>query len=360
MTGEDWAASQTAPPRRRRSRPRRRGRITAVIAAVVLVPLLVLGSSVAWFFWQLDGHGDPGPLVHVQLQRGWGVPRIGQELHRDHIVGSSLAFNVYARFNGDSSFQAGTYDMHENVGVKEAVKVLRAGPRIDYVKLTVPPGLWVQQVAARVGQLPGLNPLPFLQGTRNNAVRSLYEPAGVSNLEGLVRPDTYKVSNSQDEISILQSMVTAFDIHARKLGLTADVNGHSAYDIIKVASLIESEAKVPQDRPLIASVIYNRLAANMPLQIDSTVIYARGNPANRSLGLKDLKIQSPYNTYLHTGLPPTPIGSVSDASLRAAMAPAQTTYLYYVLAGKDGHHAFATTYQEQQQNIEAARKLGLL
>jgi UPF0755 protein len=155
-------------------------------------------------------------------------------------------------------------------------------------------------------------------------------------------------------------MVTAFDAHARKLGLTADVNGHSAYDIIKVASLIESEAKVPQDRPLIASVIYNRLVANMPLQIDSTVIYARGNPANRSLALKDLKIKSPYNTYLHAGLPPTPIGSTSDASLRAAMAPAQTTYLYYVLAGKDGHHAFATTYEEQQQNIEAARKLGLL
>ena len=107
-------------------------------------------------------------------------------------------------------------------------------------------------------------------------------------------------------------------------------------------------------------MIYNRLAANMPLQIDSTVIYARGNPADRSLSLKDLKIKSPYNTYLHTGLPPTPIGAVSDASLRAAMAPAQTTYLYYVLAGKDGHHAFASTYEEQQQNIEAARKLGLL
>jgi UPF0755 protein len=124
--------------------------------------------------------------------------------------------------------------------------------------------------------------------------------------------------------------------------------------------MIEAEAKVPQDRPLIASVIYNRLAANMPLQIDSTVIYARGNPANRSLSTRDLQINSPYNTYLHGGLPPTPICAVSDASLTAALAPAHTTFLYYVVAGKDGHHAFASTYAQQQQNIDAARRAGLL
>ena len=127
-----------------------------------------------------------------------------------------------------------------------------------------------------------------------------------------------------------------------------------------MASLIEAEAKVPQDRPLIASVIYNRLKANMPLQIDSTVIYARGKPADRTLSTRDLQIKSPFNTYLHTGLPPTPIGSVSDASLLAAMHPAHTDYLYYVLAGKDGHHAFSSTYQQQQQNIAAAQKAGLL
>src|SRR5215831_1929275 len=157
-------------------------------------------------------------------------------------------------------------------------------------------------------------------------------------------------------------MVAAFDRHAIKIGLaTANVDGHAAYDIIKVASLIEAEAKVPQDRPLIASVIYNRLRANMPLEIDSTVIYARGKHADRKLTAADLhNVQSPYNTYLHTGLPPTPIGSFSDASLQAAMFPAQTDYLYYVLAGKDGHHAFASTYEQQQANIQAAQQAGVL
>jgi UPF0755 protein len=364
MNGEDLghpepdAAFGGPPPRRRR----RRGRITVVIVALVLIPLLVLGFGVAWFFWEVNGHGHPGAVVHVRLDPGWGVPRIAQELEKEHIVGSSFAFNVYARLNGDNSFQAGTYDLHTNLGVKAAVRALKAGPRINYIPLLARPGLWLQEIATRVGKLPGRNAQTFLAATRNNAVRSSFEPAGVTSLEGLLRPDTYKISASQDEISILQTMVTAFDTHAQRLGLsTASVDGHGAYDIIKIASLIESEAKVPQDRPLIASVIYNRLKAKMPLQIDSTVIYARGKPGDRSLSTRDLKqVKSLYNTYLHTGLPPTPIGSVSDASLRAAMAPAQTDYLYYVLAGKDGHHAFSSTLQGQQQNIAAAKRLGLL
>jgi len=345
-----------------RPAPRRGRRITAVILVVVLVPLFALGASVAWFFWELDGHGKPGAVVHVTLERGWGVPRIAKELHHDGVIGSALVFNVYTRLHGDNSFQAGTYYLHKNLGVKDAVKALQKGPRIDYVLLRVPPGLWMTQIAERVGRLGGRHAAPFLQDTHNNSVRSAFEPDGVTNLEGLVRPDTYKISGAQDEISILQTMVTAFDRNAIKMGLTnANVDGHTAYDIIKVASLIESEAKVPQDRPLIASVIYNRLRANMPLQIDSTVIYGRGDHTNRKLTPADLQnVKSPYNTYLHNGLPPTPIGSFSDASLRAAMAPAQTDYLYYVLAGKDGHHAFASTYEQQQANIEAARRAGVL
>jgi len=345
-----------------RTAPRRRGRVTVVIVVVVLVPLLVLGSAVGWFFYELNGHGKPGQVVRVTLDRGWGVPRIADQLQHDGIIGSALAFNVYTRLHGDSSFQAGTYELHTNLGVKDAVDALQEGPKIAYVLLRVPPGLWIDQIAQRVGALPDRRAKAFVQDTHNNALRSVFEPAGVNNLEGLPRPDTYHVDNSQDEISILQMMVTAFDEHAKKMGVdTADVEGHTAYDIIKIASLIESEAKVPQDRPLIASVIYNRLRQNMPLQIDSTVIYARGDAGNRKLTPDDLQnVDSPYNTYLHPGLPPTPIGTVSDASLQAALHPAQTTYLYYVLAGKDGHHAFASTYEEQQQNIEAARQAGVL
>jgi UPF0755 protein len=348
---------------RRRARPRRRrGRVTAVVLVLVLVPLVVLGSGVGWFLYQLGGESS-GAKVEVHLDRGWGVAQVADELAKKHVVRSALAFNIYARFNGENSFQAGTYDLRESLGVKAAVRELKKGPHIDYVVLKIPPGLWLKQIAARVADLGGgRSAQNFLDGTRNNAVRSTFEPDDVSSLEGLLRPDTYKISESQDEIAILQTLVKTFDSHAEKLGLaTANVQGHTAYDIIKVASIIESEAKVDQDRQLIASVIYNRLAANMPLQIDATVLYARGDPKNRTLSLKDLEIKSPYNTYLpNTGLPPTPIAAVSDKSLLAAMAPATTDYLYYVLAGKDGHHAFSSTAEQWQRDVDAARAQGLL
>jgi UPF0755 protein len=301
--------------------------------------------------------------VRVRLQGGWGVSQVADELAAKDVVRSALAFNIYARFNGEKSFQAGTYDLREKLGVRGAVRELKKGPRINYVVLEIPPGLWVKQIAARVAALGGgRNAQAFLDGTRNNAVRSIFEPADVSNLEGLLRPDTYKISESQDEIAILQTLVKTFDTRAANLGLTnANVRGYTAYDIIKVASIIEAEAKLDVDRPLIASVIYNRLAAHMPLQIDATVLYARGDPKNRKLSLKDLQIKSPYNTYLpNTALPPTPISAVSDKSLLAAMAPADTTYLYYVIAGKDGHHAFSSTAEQWQRDVEAARQQGLL
>lgn len=353
--------TQYAGVRRRQRTRRRRGRVTIVIVVLILVPLLVLGTGVAWFWYQLGGDST-GTTVPVHLQRGWGVSQVADELAKKHIVRSSLAFNVYARFNGENSFQAGTYDLRQQLGVKGAVRELKKGPRIDYVLLKIPPGLWVKQIAARVAALGGGRSAEnFLDGTRNNAVRSKFEPADVSNLEGLLRPDTYKISESQDEISILATLVDTFDSHAEKLGLAnANVRGYTAYDIIKVASIIESEAKVDADRQLIASVIYNRLAANMPLQIDATVLYARGDPKNRHLSVKDLAMKSPYNTYAQTGLPPTPIAAVSDKSLLAALAPADTTFLYYVLAGKDGHHAFSSTAEQWQRDVDAARAQGLL
>lgn len=347
---------------RRRARPRRRrGRVTAVVLVLVLVPLLVFVSGIGWFWYQLGGESS-GARVQVHLDRGWGVSQVADELAKKNVVRSALAFNVYARFNGESSFQAGTYDLRESLGVKAAVRALKKGPHIDYVVLKIPPGLWLKQVAARVAGLGGGRSAElFLDSTRNNAVRSKFEPDGVSSLEGLLRPDTYKISESQDEIAVLETLVKEFDEHAEGLGLaTANVQGHTAYDIIKVASIIEAEAKVDQDRQLIASVIYNRLAANMPLQIDATVLYARGNPANRKLSLKDLEIKSPYNSYLNAGLPPTPISAISDKSLLAAMAPAETDYLYYVLAGKDGHHAFSSDPEQWQRDVDAARAQGLL
>jgi len=339
-----------------------RGQRTAVVIGVLVVlPLTVLGFGAGWFWWQVASCSGAGRAVEVQIERGWGVPRIGDELHNEGLIGNSLVFSVYARLNGDTKFEAGTYELRKHMCVRDAVRLLKAGPRIDYSMLTIPPGLWLQEVANRVAKLPGQDKEEFVDDTQNNAVRSVFEPDGVHNLEGLLWPDTYKIAAEEDSTQVLKTMVDTFDKKAAAIGLgLANVQGHGPYDIIKVASLIESEAKINADRPLIASVIYNRLARNMPLQVDSTLIYARGNPNDRKLTNADKLINSPYNTYTHLGLPPTPIAAVSLASLEAALHPASTDYLYYVVIDKQGRHAFASTLQEHEHNIEIARANGVL
>jgi UPF0755 protein len=338
----------------------RRERTWIVLTALVVVPLVLLTIGLGWFWWQLSPPGSAGSKVEVQIARGCGIPCIGDELAQRGVIGPSWVFTVYARLHGDANFKAGTYELRKNMGVDSAVKALKHGPRIGYVRLTIPPGLWLSQIAQRVGNLPGMNVDNFVESTQNNAVRSAFEPNGVNNLEGLLAPDTYNISAEEDEILVLSTLVQEFDKRALELGLAnANVQGHDAYDIVKVASLVEAEAKYDADRPLIASVLYNRLARGMPLQVDATLIYARGNPADRSISEQDKTIDSPYNTYTHTGLPPTPIAAVSDASLRAALAPADTSYLYYVVIDKQGHTAFASTQAEQDQNIAIARQNGV-
>jgi UPF0755 protein len=337
-----------------------RGRRTAlVLLFLVVVPLVVFLIGVGWFWWQLSPPGGDGAKVEVQIARGCGVPCIGTELSHDGVIGPAWVFNVYSRLNGDTNFKAGTYELRKNMGVSSAVKSMKKGPHIAYVRLTIPPGFWLKQISTRVGNLPGLTVDPFVEATKNNAVRSAFEPPGTNNLEGLLWPDTYNISADEDEIQVLSTLCTEFDKKAVELGLAnANVQGHGSYDVLKIASLIESEAKFAVDRPLIASVIYNRLARNMPLDIDATLIYARGAPRNRTLTDKDKLINSPYNTYAHTGLPPTPIAAVSAASLKAALAPANTQYLYYVAIDKAGHTAYATTLQQQNANIAIAKSNG--
>jgi UPF0755 protein len=338
-------------------------RTAVVVIALVVVPLLFLASGAVWFWTELHPLGGAGSHLEVQIAPGWGVPRIGDELAHHHVIDSSLVFSVYARLNGDTKFEAGTYELRKHMGVSAAVKTLKAGPKVNYSIITIPPGLWLKEIAARVAKIPGMNAQTFMQSTQNNAVRSssAFEPANVNNLEGLLWPDTYKVSAEEDEIQVLKTMADTFIVKATALGLPdANVQGHGAYDIVTIASMIEAEAKTAADRPLIASVIYNRLARSMPLQIDATLIYARGDPRNRSISDADKQINSPYNTYLHTGLTPTPIAAVSEASLRAALNPASTTYLYYVVIDKQGDHAFASTLAEQNANIQRAKDNGVL
>lgn len=356
--GVMWGRGRRA--RRERYRSRRR-RVVVGLLAFVAVPLALVGSATVWLARQLDPPGDPGPEVEVTIQRGWGVSAIADELARHDIIDSTFVFESYSQLTGAGPFQAGTYELRRDLGVRGAVEALEAGPVIDYVDLRVPPGLWLTEIARRVEeQMPGLSAERFLELALSGEVRSKYQPEGVGSLEGLLWPDTYRFTEDDDELVVLRTMVEEFDSRVDALGLgSASVKGLTPYQLVVAASLVQSEAKTDGDRALIASVVYNRLAESMPLQIDATVLYAIGErkPSNTET---DRATESPYNTYRVAGLPPTPISSVTQGSLEAVMAPAETPFLYYVLADADGNHAFAATYEEHLRNVEAAREKGLL
>lgn len=331
------------------------------ITAILVVVALVLGAITAVTGWLLvDPPGGSGAEVTITVPKGASVSAIGAQLADAGVVPNAFAFRAYARFTGAGPFQAGEYRIAKHSGVPDAIRALEAGPKQRYEILALPPGMTMAMIAAKVATLPGRSAERFLQVAASGAVRSRYQPPSVSSLEGLTWPDTYYVTPDEDETVILRRIVDRYDTEVARLGIPkrAAARGESVYTATVVASLIQGEAGVDSDRPLISAVIANRLAQDMPLQIDATLLFARGDRG--PLTDADFARPGPYNTYKVNGLTPTPIMTVTAPSLNAAVAPADVPYRYYVLWDEQGHHKFAVTYAEHLANIADARRRGIL
>lgn len=346
------------------NRPGRWGRRIA-IGAGVLVLLAVVAGGLGLLYWQsqVDPKGPAGSEVAVEIPVGSSTQRIASLLERDGVVGSARNFRLYVRVKGAGPFQAGSYTLRRNSSYDDVIATLDEGPKLVFERLTVPEGLILKQVAALVGKLPGRSAEAFLAAATDGTVRSKYQPAGSTNLEGLLFPDTYNFEAKDDEHAILRRMVSAFDAAAAEAGIDDVAEGGlvDPYQAVIVASLVEREARVADDRGMVSRVIYNRLQKKMLLQVDATVIYALGRTGEKGLRVlfSDLEVDSPYNTYKNPGLPPAPIASPGAAALRAAVAPTEGPWLYYVVIDADGRHAFGTTLAEHNRNIAAAAAAGV-
>ena len=333
-----------------------------VLLAVLGLFVLTGAAGGAWFFHEVTT-GPGGAKELMTIPDGASTTQIASLLEKRHVISSARLFKLYVRIKGAGPFKAGDYTFPPDISMGSVIGILDKGPGRTFQRLTIPEGLTLKEVADRVGQLPGRSAATFLQIAQSGTVRSTYQPAGSTNLEGLLFPDTYFIDPKDDETAILRRMVSQFDVVAAQVGLddAATSAGVSPYQAAIVASLIETEGKVEVDRPKIGRVIYNRLARQMPLQIDATVIYAKGGGRrpNGQVLFSDLETNSPYNTYKVKGLPPTPIAVVGRASLTAALHPADGPWLYYVKFQTDGTHAFATTLEEQNRNIADARRRGV-
>ncbi len=326
-----------------------------IVLGVCSVPFLV---ALGWFYMQLEEpFSSPGDAVTIRIQEGWGTDDVGQVLADKGVIGSTLAFRAWTTIAGAPSFQEGVYEIPRGLGIRGALATLAGAPMGEPdVKVTFRPGLRLDEIAAKVGELEGKSAERFLELANSGTIRSKYQPEFVTSLEGLLFPDTYFIGANESEESILTRLVARFDEVADEAGLGAAA---APYDVVRVAALIQTEAKLAEDAPLISAVIANRLRDGMLLQIDATLCYAKGGcPPVPTVA--DKAIASPYNTYRFPGLPPTPIASVTKASLEAALAPADVDFLFYVLSDANGKHAFATTLAEHNRNVAAARAKGLL
>jgi peptidoglycan lytic transglycosylase G len=336
-------------PRRAERRPRERRRGLVVLVTILL--LLVVFVAVGAGFWTwATGAAGPKTKVVVTIPPGSTGSDVANVLKREGVIRSTWAFKLLARFRGFSGgFQAGVYTrLATNMTVKDALDALKKGPLPKKsIQILFPEGLTLRQMAARAQDQLGLKQAEFLKAaTSGKWTLSPYLPKGITTLEGFLFPKKYQFEGGATPDQVVKRLLVQFKLEVRDLPWSnyKRLGLKRPYDVVTIASMIEREARFPEDRPKIARVIYNRLAKKMALQIDATVQYALGEW--RPLTLHDLKFESPYNTYLHQGLPPTPIASPGLASLEAALSPAKGNWLYYVVIDAQGHHAFTASYDE--------------
>lgn len=322
----------------------------AVLGALLLVLLALSLPAVLWLrSIGLLKASSPGEKVHVVIPKGSGTSTVGDLLEAKGVIPSSLGFRIAVYLEGGADeIQAGDYVLPTDLSAKDALAALLEGPRLpEVVRVTFPEGSWLEEFGEILDANTHISGSEFLELATTGAVRSSIQPPPVRTLEGLLFPATYEVSEKDDARSVATRLVSEFEERLRALDgvRRARALGITPYEAAIVASMIEAEAYVDKERPLIASVIYNRLDLGMALGIDATIVYATGE-RDGPLTSSELEIDSPFNTREHTGLPPTPIGAPGEESLRAALEPARTDLLYYVLADCEGHHAFSEDYDQ--------------
>ena len=315
----------------------------------------LVGGTWLWVTLALPYQGFPTGGVFVEVPRGARLRQIAAILEEQGVVRSRVAFELLGRWRGQT-LQAGEYFFNRPRTAGEVFRILAEG-RIYTQTFTVPEGLTMFEIAdlAERSKLAGRD--EFLEAARDTSlIRDLAPRA--RNLEGFLFPATYQFPRRVTGREVVATMVRRF----REVwsGLAADPlpRGRSVEQVVTLASLVEKETGAADERAVIAGVFSNRLRLGMGLECDPTVIYALelAGKYNGSLTLRDLRFDSPYNTYRHRGLPPGPIANAGEAALRAALQPAQTDYLYFVSDGQGGH-LFSRTLSEHNANVARYRRL---
>ena len=331
-------------------RRRRRGRILAFVALLVIGALLFGLSQLFQPF-----HGDGGEEVTVRIPTNSSIAEVGDILAEEGIVDSSVLFRIRAELAG-ADLKAGTHRLRRDSSYGDALDVLTGNPAAPRtIKVAIPEGRSRNETAPLIEEAGLEGSYLKASDRRSGFDPSRYgAPRRTRTLEGFLFPATYELRPSASAATLVDQQLEAFERTVRKVDMRrAERRNLSVYDVLIIASMVEREASLARERPIIAAVIHNRLRQGMPLGIDATIRYVTRN-WQRPIRQSELRLDSPYNTYRRTGLPPTPIGSPGLDSIRAAANPANVDYLYYVIKpGGDGAHNFSSTDAEFQRDVEA-------
>lgn len=316
-----------------------------------LLLFAVLGTGV-WLSWSLFTPLTPTGPTFVVLRPGYGTRRIAAELKNAGVIRSRQAFVVWHSFHRERSLKAGEYLFEKSADIRDVHARLAKGD--IYVHTVVIPEGFTMFDIANVIQATGLGTREqFLNLTKSSTTLIKDLDPEAQSLEGYLFPDTYEFTRSQNLHDIVAEMVKRF----RKEALAAGLSGN-VHRIVTMASIVEKETAVPAERPMVASVYYNRLEKKIALDADPSVIYAKLLDGTFDGGLHhgDTQTNSPYNTYRHVGLPPGPIANPGRSALEAAMHPATSDFYYFVSDG-NGHHRFAHSLEEHNHNVAALRRV---
>lgn len=327
-------------------------RFVPILASIILV----LAVGCYWVFYYSNDNDSlaTGQKVKFSVKSGMTTADIAVMLHKLRLVNTPESFRMEAKFRGlDSALQAGEYEIITGMSNKDIVEILSKG-EVRYDVFTVPEAFTINQIAAKL-EAEGLGkadkfkaaaknytPYPYMETTNKDVIYKA---------EGFAYPSTYYLNSGTEEKDILSMMVKEFNTRlTMQMRENAKKINMSIHDVVTLASLVEEEAVFPEERPLIAGVFLKRLSIYMPIQSDTTVQYVLG-VQKEEITFADLKVDSPYNTYLHPGLPPGPIANPGIDAIKAVLNSENTDYLYFV-ADKQGHHQFTKTYKEHLNKIE--------
>lgn len=335
-----WPLLRRKKRQRRSNYPARRVVLAVLLLLVVLYGIYLLAGAV------FGGGEEP---VTVVVEKGDTLSIVADKLKEAGVIRSSTLFKIETRLEGeDTEIKAGEYRFVPGEGRDEILKTLSSGDSVSTFTITIPEGLTLEQTASTVEEQSGIPAEEFEAAAEKTdyGFPFLSDPA-VKNTEGFLFPKQYEFEKDADAEQIVKRLLEQYVLETKDLDFATAENrlNLTEYELITTASLIEKESANPEERPIIASVIYNRIHRGMPLQVDATIQYVLGKP-KEDLDLADLEVDSPYNTYENRGLPPGPIASPSRESIQAALQPAETDYLYYVLEADGKKHFFTDDYDE--------------